>query len=63
MTCPCVGREPATVAVTDIISIPILLTLKSKTTPINGNITKVKQCSMACARQRTPPNKIKLFGD
>lgn len=46
---------------TGIISIPILLTLKSQITPRNGNITEVKQCSMACARQRTSPNNVKLL--
>jgi len=57
-------REPATVAMADIISILILLTLKSKTISTNGNITKVKQCSVACARRRTSPdNNVKLFGD
>lgn len=56
-------REPATVAMADVISVAVLLTLKSKTTPINGNIKKVKQCSMACARQRTSPNNVELFGD
>lgn len=53
----------ATAAMMDIISNPILLTLKSKRIPINGNITKVKQCSVTCTRQRTSPNNVTFCGD